>query len=87
MHILGNLQFLETVAEICADAHYYFPHSIPWGSKASSLSPMKRTLSHQGRTKLMPHMLAISRYGSSTRATKHARTLLRQGRVKSGKLA
>ena len=26
-HILGSLQFLQTVAELCADAHYYFAHS------------------------------------------------------------
>ena len=51
-HILGNLQFLQTVAELCADAHYYFAHSFnsPRGSKASSMcqhlhpEPPKKTL-------------------------------------------
>ena len=38
LYILGNLQFLQTVAELCVDAHYYFAHSFntPWGSKAYS---------------------------------------------------
>ena len=27
-HMLGYLQFLQTVAELCADAHYYFAHSL-----------------------------------------------------------
>ena len=43
-HILGSLQLLQTVAELCADAHYYFAHSFnsPWGSKASSMCPVRR---------------------------------------------
>ena len=45
-HILGNLQFLQTVAELCADAHYYFANSFntPWGSKASSICSVRWTL-------------------------------------------
>ena len=45
-HILGYLQFLQTVAELCADAYYYFAHSLnfPWGSKASSMCPVRRVL-------------------------------------------
>ena len=45
-HILGYLQFLQTVAELCADAHYYFAHSLnsPWGSNASSMCPVRHIL-------------------------------------------
>ena len=45
-HILGYLLFLQTVAELCADAHYYFAHSLnsPWGSRASSMCPVRRVL-------------------------------------------
>ena len=45
-HILGNLQFLQTVAELCADVHYYFGHSFnsPWGSRASSICPVRYAL-------------------------------------------
>ena len=45
-HILRYLQFLQTVAELCADAHYYFAHSLnsPWGSRASSMCPVRRAL-------------------------------------------
>ena len=45
-HILGSLQLLQTVAELCADAHYYFAHSFnsPRGSKASSMCSVRRTL-------------------------------------------
>ena len=45
-HILGNLQLLQTVAELCADAHYYFAHSLNshCGSKASSMCPVRRAL-------------------------------------------
>ena len=46
LHILGYLQFLQTVAELCADAHYYFAHSLnsPWGSRASRMCPVRRVL-------------------------------------------
>ena len=45
-HILGNLRFLHTVAELCANPYYYFAYSFyfPWGSKASSICPMRRAL-------------------------------------------
>ena len=48
LYILVYLQYLQTVAELCADAHYYFAHSFnsPWGSKASSMY----LVSDQGRT-------------------------------------
>ena len=48
-HILGNLQLLPTVEEFCADAHYYFAHSFnfPWGSKASSMCPVRRALTRR----------------------------------------
>ena len=41
-HILGNLEFLQTVADLCADAHYYFAHSFnfPWGNQC----PVRRAL-------------------------------------------
>ena len=44
--ILGNLQLLQTVEELCANAQYYFAHSFnsPWGSKASSMAPVRRAL-------------------------------------------
>ena len=51
-HILGYLQFLQTVAELCADAHYYFAHSLnsPRGSRASSMCPVRcALLLRQGR--------------------------------------
>ena len=32
-HILGYLQFFQTVAELCADAHYYFAHYFPREAK------------------------------------------------------
>ena len=42
-HILGNLQFWQIVAELCADVHYYFAHSFnsPWGSKVSGICPVR----------------------------------------------
>ena len=45
-HILGYLQFLQMVAALCANAHYYFAHSFnsPWGSKASSMCPVRCAL-------------------------------------------
>ena len=50
-HMLGNLQFLQTVAELGADAHYYFAHSFnsPWGSKASSMCPVRPRWSFVGQ--------------------------------------
>ena len=47
---LGNLQFLQKVAELCDDAHYYFARSFnfPWGSKASSICPVRRALALWG---------------------------------------
>ena len=43
-HILGYLQFLQTVTELCVDAHYYFAHSFnsPLGSKTSSMCLVRR---------------------------------------------
>ena len=45
---------LQTVEELCADAHYYFAHSFnsPWGTKATSIC-RTYTLSHQGLIDLM----------------------------------
>ena len=55
-HILGYLQFLQMVAELCANAHYYLFCSLsqfPLGKKSFQLvsrSTRTYTLSHQGRT-------------------------------------
>ena len=50
----------QTVAELCADAHYYFAHSFnsPGETKLPVVSGETRTytLSHQGRTKRKPMM-------------------------------
>ena len=42
----SDISFLQTVAELWADAHYYFVQSLnsPWGSRASSMCPVRHIL-------------------------------------------
>ena len=66
LHILENLQFLQTVAELYADADYYFAHSFnsTLGSKASSLCLVRCALTpwatRVGPTVLVTQELAAS---------------------------